>query len=61
MHDQSSKKADEAIRAIIDRSDQMVKHGTGEVPVSDKVKAAVKSLHGERQLSEDQLNRRATI
>ncbi len=59
--DERSTKADKAVSAILDKSDQMSKHGTADVPVSDTVKATVRALDRERELSEEQLNRRATV
>lgn len=56
-----SKKADKAMQEILNKSDKMSKHGTSAVDVSEDVKVAVKALYQERQVSEEQLNRRITI
>ena len=54
-------KADKALRAVLNRSGRTSKDAASRTQLSDKVKAAVKALRKERQLSDEQLNRRATL
>lgn len=53
-----NRKADEAMRAILDRSDKMSKYGTSAVDVGENVKITIEALDREHQVSDEQLNRR---
>lgn len=53
--------AGDAMRAILDTSDRLVRYGPDSVDVSDGVKDAVKALEREGQVSDEQLDRRAVI
>jgi hypothetical protein len=53
--------ADKVIRELLNRPTEPSKNARPTPQVSEKVKAAVKALRKERHLSDEQVNRRATL
>lgn len=61
MTDDRSKKADEVVRGILKKADDVSKYGTASAGLGEGVDDAIRALERERDISEEQLSRRAVL